>query len=587
MKNLLFSGPLLLAAFTAPARTVTAARFSVAGTGKGGGSGPLLPTAGGGHFFRKRRAHFSFRRGLLLAAYLTFAALTGWAQTVNTIRFTPSLARAQPYGTFQAAPGGGWWVGGGISFGNDSAWQHVARLGADLQMQRTRQGRPLGRQGTYTFRALAGGLAYAANATLGASIVPVVGCLDTATLAPRWGVRMTNTTLVTKLVAQGADTVGVYMIRRPTSSFITHLVRAWTDVATGTRWRGREVVFPRNQSPRVDGITVEGRRGVQYAYGRNFINSGGNTTFLIKLDTTKVHWERQIQPGVNDDLDLDHVSLAANGDLLALFSTQIYVPAVLPDETILARFDTAGTLLSARRITATGRFLRLSSLVELPGGEVVLAGSWRLFAGGTPHPFIVRLNAAGNVVWARRWDLGTSSGGAGATIIQRASGRYALGVSDGSFVELDASFNACQFVAEPAGAVVATPGALTITPQTLAMTPFTPTFTPEPLLNRSLTFTRAVVCTAVGVEEEATAETATFTVWPQPLPRGAALHLALPSGWNAAETQLTLFSALGQPVWRGTAAEAETTPPSLPAGVWTLRATNPRGQQQHQRLLTE
>ncbi len=522
----------------------------------------------------------------LVAFALTVAPLLASAQLPQTVRFTPSLARAQPYGTFQAAPGGGWWVGGGISFGTDSAWQHVARLGADLQMQRTRQGRPLGRQGLYTFRALAGGLAYASNTTLGAAIVPVVGCLDTATLAPRWGVQMTNTVLVTKLVAQGADTAGVYMIRRPTSSFITHLVRAWTDVATGTRWRGREVVFPRDQSPRVDGIAVEGRRGVQYAYGRNFINSGGNTTFLIKLDTTKVYWERQIQPGVNDDLDLDHVSLAANGDLLALFSTQIYVPAVLPDETILARFDTAGTLLSARRITATGRFLRLSSVVELPGGEVVLAGSWRLFAGGTLHPFMVRLNAAGNVVWARRWNLGTSSGSAGATIIRRASGRYALGVSDGSFVELDASFNACQFMPEPAGAVIATPGSLTITPQTLSMTPFAPTFTPEPLRNRSLTFTHSVVCTTVGIAEDAAAETS-FTTWPQPLPRGERLHLALPAGWNAAETQLMLLSALGQPVWRGTAAEAVTTPPSLPPGLWTLRATNSRGATLHRRLLAE
>ena len=522
----------------------------------------------------------SLHRQCLLITALVFTALAAQAQPLNTVRFTPFALSAQLGLYTLPAPGGGWWLGGTASFRNDSSQFHLTRLGADLQVTRTRQVRVAWRLSSYSHVLATGSAVFFNGSSIGGGVGfpegPYVHCLDTATLATRWGGRFTNAELTTLMAARGADTLEIYMTRRPVSSFFTNLVRAWTDAATGTRWRGREIPFPQNQSPRVDGLLTEGRRGVQYAYGKNFINGGGDVTFLMKLDTTKVYWERQIDV-IGDDSELDYVGPAANGTLYALFSMQIYTPAVLPDETILARFDTAGNLLGSRRITATGRYIRLASMAELPNGDVVLAGRWRQGPGSTRHPFLVRLNSAGNVVWARRWNLGTSAGGAGATLLRRADGRYYLSLTDGSIAELDANFNACQFVDEPVGAVVTSAGTLTVTPQTLPMTPFVPVLVADPLQNRSLTLSRSVVCTAVGVSEEKTVAETALAAWPQPLPRGEALRVALPAGWHPTETYFTLRSGLGQVVWRGPWAEAVTLPTTLPPGVWTLTAESRAG----------
>ncbi len=507
-----------------------------------------------------------------LAAFLLSAApLLAPAQLLQTVRFEPGTSLARVESQFQPAPGGGWWFGGAIRYGTDSAHFRLARLGADVRVQRERQARVPSVNGSYTLRLAPTALFVGGFVANGASRGAFVYRLDT-TLATQWGGRFTNVTSLRALVPQSADTLVTYMTRSLMSGGNIRLVRAWTP--DDTRWRAKELDFPGPGVPPIQSILPVGRRGVHYL---------GGAESLVKLDTTKVYWAKVVAVAGTGALDIQQVAVAANGDLLALLTAQIVAPTNQPVEAIVARFDTAGNVLSSRRITALGRHIRLWSMVELPGSDLVLAGDW--LQGSTLQPLMIRLSAAGNVVWSRRWNL--SGRGTRATLVRRAGGRYALSLIDGSVVELDANFAACQFLDEPAGAVTAAPELLTVSSQTVSYLPFAPTFVPEPLLDRTETFTRSLVCSSVvGVAEDAAAETS-FTAWPQPLPRGAALHLALPTGWRAADTQLTLTSGLGQVVWRGPWAETLKLPAGLPAGVWTLVATAERGQVMRRRLVTE
>ncbi len=498
-------------------------------------------------------------------------------QAVNTVRFTPANPLARLGIEFQTAAGGGWWLGGPVNYGTDSTLCYVARFGANLQLQRGRLARVPTARASYNFARNPSALFIGGGSSSAAWPGAFVYCLDTA-LTSRWGVRFTNITGSRTLVPQGADTVVAYMTRSLGGTQI-RLVRAWT--ADGTRWRAREIAFAGGPAPLIYGGIAAGRRGVHYVFGRHQ-NGGGSGAALIKLDTTKVYWSQQITAG-GDAMEVQGLAPAANGGWWALIRAQIVAPANRPSEVVVARFDTAGNLLSSRRLTAPNRGVRLMSLIELPTGDVVLAGSWQS-GSGPLNPYLVRLNAAGSLVWARRWNITTGTG-ASATLIRRASGRYGLGLFDGTVVELDANFNSCQFVEEPAGALVVAAGAVSLSRQALTLLPLTPTFVPAPLLDRNENFTRSLVCSALRVAQAATAPAPTLAAWPQPLPRGETLRLALPATWQPADTHLTLRSGLGQTVWRGPWAEVVALPTALPAGVWTLTATTARGQRLTRRLI--
>ena len=238
----------------------------------------------------------------------------------------------------------------------------------------------------------------------------------------------------------------------------------------------------------------------------------------------------------------------------------------------------------------TNRFLAIADVVELPGGELLIGGVARVGGSGASTPILFRLSATGALVWAHRWAAAGGANAGGVTkIVARPGGGYRIFLTTRlTFIDLDANFNGCQFVDETANITVSQ-ATITATPLPLTMTVLPIAAVPQVVRTLSpVSYLRSPVCTAVGVEEEAAeAETAALAAWPQPLPRGEELHLTLPAGWLATGTRLTLTSVLGQVVWRGPWAGAVTLPADLPAGVWTLTASNPHGAARHRRLLTE
>ena len=511
------------------------------------------------------------RASLLLAASL-LATLPGRAQVVNTLSFT--VPGTGPRGPFaQLLPtAGGWLTPGNIRFRNDSTVGSLLRLSPDLQITRSRQFSVARRSSILNygpFVAMPGGLVGRAQAPTG--LANYVLSFD-STFAQRWGVLLQPNIEFQALASHGRRRVVGYG-----SALGGGFTRVWGNALTGTNWRGRRITSS-TTGWYISTCLAPDSSGVHYLTGQQGVP-------LIKLDTTKVYWGRLLSTsGMLSTLATP--GQAANGDLwLPLMNIPV---AGQPSEAIVCRFDTAGTLLQSWNLRLPGRFLGAMEVRALPTGEVLITGFARNGGGGKFEPMLFKLTAAGALIWAHRWNAGTGGQLVSLpTLVALPGGGFRFFGTDLLFVDLDANFNGCQFVDETANVTVG-PATVISTPLALTMTPLAVTATAAPpLFNRSFAYTRTLLCTAVGLAAETPADATALTAWPQPLPRGAALHLALPTTWLATETHLTLLSALGQVVWRGTAAQAEAAPPTLPPGVWLLRATGPRGATRHQRLLTE
>ncbi len=511
---------------------------------------------------------------LALFFLLTAGALPARAQSVNTVQFSadgPGSAIGQLYPT-----AGGWLLPGQIRWGTDSSCLSLVRLDPALNVTRSRQYRlPALRRGFFslpvpTRRGLVAGAE--SSSPRGQAVIG----FDTA-FAVRWSTLITTGGGLTFLTTHGPDiVVGYPFIPVPSSN--SGFTRVWGSAATGTGWRGR----------RINGPTRGWRPLRPFAPDTSGIHYlTGDVGFpFIKLDTTKVYWSYLLSAGGVQDGGGLPIG-AANGDLWVPLTS---IPATgQPAQAILCRYDTAGTLLWNRRLAMTNHFLSIGAVAELPGGELLIGGSARVGPGGATTPILFRLSATGALVWAHRWaPAGGASVGAVTDIIRRPGGGYRLVIATQlTFIDLDANFNGCQFVDETANITVSQ-ATITATPLPLTMTPLPIAAVPQAVRALSpVSYLRNSVCTAVGIEEEAAPETAALATWPQPLPRGERLHLTLPTGWNAAETRLTLTSALGQLVWRGPWAETVALPPNLPAGVWLLTVTDGRGYTATRRVLTE
>ncbi len=505
---------------------------------------------------------------------LLVAALTARAQSVNTTQFTVVgtgtggvIARLFP-------TAGGWLLPGQIVWRNDSNCVSLVRLDPALNITRARQYR-LNTPRTNYSTAVATPRGIIAG---GESSSPRGQCLfgfDTA-FAVRWSTRITTNVGLAYLTTHGPDiVVGYPFIPVPSSS--TGFTRVWGSAVTGTGWRGRRISGPTRGWRTLQPFAPDAS-GIHYMVG--------DVGFpFIKLDTTKVYWSYLLSAGGATDRGGLPIA-AANGDLWVPMTT---IPVTgQPAQAILCRYDTAGTLRWNRRLAMTNRFLSISAVVELSGGELLIGGSSRVGGGGQSTPILIKLSATGALVRASRWAVvGNASAGAVTQIIQRPGGGYRLYLDQLIFIDLDANLNGCQFVDETANITVSQ-ATITATPLPLTMTPLPITAVPQTVRTLSpVAYIPTTVCTAVGLAEEEAVSTETLAAWPQPLPRGERLRLALPIGWNAADTRLTLTSALGQVVWQGRWAEAVALPAHLPAGIWLLTATGPRGQRLHYRLLTE
>lgn len=519
---------------------------------------------------------------LLIAA----TVLASHAQTINTVKFDPpaGIGTTWFFSELIPAAGGGWWMPGTVTWSPDSMYLNLLHLSPGLTIRHSRQARLTSWQANFgSYAATTTALYSGGNAISGSGGARGhhLFSFDT-TLATRWGIRFTNLHngdgSFYGLYLQGPDTLVMYTSTGASANLTFH--RTWGRAFTGTGWRSRLVTASVGVALR-NRVLAHGPAETHYLAGSTGGNSGGA---IVKLDTTKAYWGRSVTAGGIDE-SFGPAFRAANGNVWVILSTQPLLST--PDQAVLCQFDTAGTLLNSRRlILANNRWLGISSVKELPGGELLLGGFSSIAAGSTRHPILAKLTATGAVAWVRRWDLGASGRGGPATLVPWPGGGYRLSVRNMAVVELDANFNACNFLDEPAGALNSAPdNTITVTPLTLTMTPFTPTWVPETLLPRTIPFTRTLVCSAMGTDEEPT--TASLSAWPQPLPRGAALHLTLPAGWATATTRLTLTSALGQEVWRGAWAESVVLPANLAVGCWTLTVSGPRGLSRRHRLLLE
>ena len=513
---------------------------------------------------------------LALFLLLTAGALTARAQSVNTVRFSVAGTGSGGVSGRLYPTAGGWLLPGQIAWGSDSNCISLVRLDPALNVTRSRQYRlPVRRTNLSLPVPTPRGLVTGAESSspTGQALIG----FDTA-FAVRWSTRLTTNVSLAFLTTHGPDIVVGYPFI-PTPSGNTGFTRVWGSAVTGTGWRGRRISGPttgwRPLRPFAPDAT-----GIHYLTG--------DTGFpFIKLDTTKVYWSYLLSAGGVEDGAGIPIG-AANGDLWVPLTS---IPATgQPAQAILCRYDTAGTLLWNRKLAMTNRFLGISTVAELPGGELLIGGSSRVGGGGQSTPILIKLSATGALVRASRWAvMGNASAGAVTDIIRRPGGGYRLFLTTQlTFIDLDANFNGCQFVDETANITVSQ-ATITATPLPLTMTVLPIAAVPQVVRALSpVSYLRSPVCTAVGVEEEAAeAETAALAAWPQPLPRGEELHLTLPAGWLATGTRLTLTSVLGQVVWRGPWAGAVTLPADLPAGVWTLTASNPHGAARHRRLLTE
>ncbi len=518
--------------------------------------------------------HFLRIRLWLASICLLLGGLSGHAQTVNTTQFTVAGTGNGGVGARLIPAPGGWLAPGVILFSNDSVSLSFLRFSPSLAITRSRQYRVTGaapRTNYGPFLNTSRGLLFRGQG----SRADCIFSLDT-TFALRWGVQILPNIGMSILVSHGPDRIVGYPISSTTSGNGA-FTRVWGSAVTGTGWRGRRITST-TTGWRIVSALAPDNTGIHYL-------TGDSRAPFIKLDTTKVYWSYLLSVGgVTDRTGV--TKAAANGDL---WVTMQSIPATgQPSEVIISRFDTAGTPLWARQIAFPNRYLGLTDLYELPNGDLLLSGYSRTGPGGKFNPMLFKVSATGALLWAHRWDVGTRGPiGGTPSIIPMPNGRFRLFNSDMSFIDLDANFNGCQFVNETPNISIRT-ATITTTPLPLTMTPLAITSAPQTLINRSFTYTSALLCTAVGLTDEAAPDAEELHVWPQPLPRGAALHLELPADWSAgADTRLTLTSALGQVVWRGEWTDGLTLPNYLPPGCWTLTATNRTGQVLHRRLLTE
>ncbi len=520
----------------------------------------------------------SLRRFLRFSLSLTCGlaagggALQAVGQAVNTIKFTPP-PNLTPNAVVLPTAGG--WLVKSVVFNRDSSLMSLLRLSPALTATRERHYRLANTlRGSYgnflpTTHGLIGGMATTGSTT-------ALVCLD-STFAERWNVRFLPNIFAGLLAMNGPDLLTCYGPKHGTAFFDRSLTQVWGRAATGTNWRGR------GWTSTVTGWQV----GQVYApdpTGVQYLTSSGAQPALIKLDTARVHWSYLLNPGGTYAF-VGKVRPAING---GFWLPMAVVPAAnQATEGVVCRFDTAGNLLLTRKLSYLNRYVGITDVHALPTGEVLLAAYLRVGGGGRIQPMVVKLSASGALVWAHRWNNGaTGPVGGEPTLVPLLGGGFRLFGADLTFLDLDANFNGCNFVDETANIIFATSANVTRTP--LPLTPLAITFTTgsQALLTRTVPYTRTTLCTAVGLAAEAAAESA-LAAWPQPLPRGDALHLSLPTGWSAPATHLTLTSALGQTVWIGYWAEVINLPTRLPAGVWTLTSTGDRGRVIHRRLVTE
>ena len=507
--------------------------------------------------------------GLLTVGAVAASPAPARAQTVNTTQFTvvgAGVGRVQGQ-LFRTA--GGWLVGGQVAFRSDSNSASVLRLDPALNITRSRQYTLGGYANTGPFVQTGSGLVFRRSS----SSAECLFSLD-STFAVRWAQQIRPNVGFSILLTHGPDRIVGY----PTTSVVAGnntFTRVWGNVSTGAGWRGRRLTSTVGSWRITSGFAPD-NTGIHYLTG----DSGAP---LIKLDTTKVYWSFLLDAG-GLETSIGRPLAAANGNL---WVPMYNIPATgQPSVAVICRYDTAGTLLWSRQLALANRYLAFSDLHELPGGDLLISGYLRVGPGGKFQPTLYRFTSAGTLVWGHHWNLGTSGPlGGTPTIVSLPGGQFRLFNSDLSFIDLDANFNGCQFVDITASLTVTTP-TITATPLPLTMTTIAITTAPQVFRNRSFAYTRALLCSAVGLdEEEASAEVPALGAWPQPLLRGETLRLALPANWPTTSTHLTLTSALGQVVWRGPWAPAITLPAALPAGVWTLTATGPRGQHLTRRLM--
>lgn len=509
--------------------------------------------------------------GLVL---LLLGALPGRAQLVNTVQFTVGT-RGRP-SAYVLPTAGGWLAPGTIQFGTDSNCVSLLRFDPALNITRSRQYRlSLPRTNYGPFVRTPSGLVFRGQ-------VSGTDCLFSvdSTFAVRWGLQilpvgMSQGIGLGILVTDAPDRVTGYPILSVVSG-ATGFTRVWGSAATGTGWRGR-MLTSTISNWRVSRALAPDASGIHYL-------TGDTGAPFIKLDTTKVYWSYLLSAGGTQD-GIGTPKAAANGDLWVPMQS---IPAgAQSSEIIISRYDTAGNLRWAQQLAQPSRFLGISDIFEMAGGDLLVAGYSRFSPGGKFQPMLFRFTATGTLVWAHRWNVGTQGPVGGVpSLMVLPGGGYRLFNSDLSFIDLDANFNGCQFVDETAN-ITTRAATITATPLPLMMTPLAITTAPQAIRNRTFTYTRTLLCSAVGLAEDAAATSGGLAAWPQPLPRGTALQLMLPAGWSATDTRLTLTSALGQVVWQGPWAEAVMLPTHLPSGCWTLTATGRAGQRLHRRLLTE
>ena len=196
--------------------------------------------------------------------------------------------------------------------------------------------------------------------------------------------------------------------------------QGWQSLASwgGISNESLEALFPLTGGRTLAGGTFSGQVGMG---GALFQSYGAEDIFIAEFNSAGVPSLR-LHLGSPGQDDLAGIGLSSNGDWycggtfwqrLILPGSAALEPTKNPRAIFAAQFSAsnANTLLWARMIEG-GSIKELSAMAPAPDGGVLLAGyfsdtlyldTFSIFATGKTDAFIIRLDALGRIVWAKRF----------------------------------------------------------------------------------------------------------------------------------------------------------------------------------------
>ncbi len=283
-----------------------------------------------------------------------------------------------------------------------------------------------------------------------------------------------------------------------------------------TTFSSRVITPPIDTYVRVEEGFATGVEGEHIVCGE-MADAIGQNGWLAKIDSTGVLWSYQYDFGGTVQENTYHAMHTTDGNIIA---TTISQSSTTELASYVSKVDTTGAMLWCKKVYIPSAIVYLVSAAETNDGEIILSG----FNSGY-QPLFVKLDAAGNFMWAHTWQLGGIAGISTTPYIQKPDGSflYSRSAGDFLFLELDSEGNGCGFVDTPSLLVedFATEGVRTSFP--LSSAGFTPTRQSILAYPVQQTLQTTLVCTSTAVEEGK--EESPVSIFPQPAHDAATIYL--------------------------------------------------------------